>query len=227
MNRQSAIVLLSGGLDSSIALALTQREQTIKLALHLDYGQRAARREAQHAAAVAEYLGVPFRVLELPWFESFESGLLGTAEIPTPSRSDLDDLQTSQETAKAVWVPNRNGIFIEIAAGFAEQHGADNVVVGFNREEAATFSDNSEAYLEALNHALRFSTANGVRVISPTAAMNKVEIVETALHIDFPFELLWSCYFSTEKMCGSCESCMRLKRALDINNSSRHELFAN
>ncbi|MEZ4751593.1 MAG: 7-cyano-7-deazaguanine synthase QueC [Bdellovibrionota bacterium] len=227
MNLQSAIVLLSGGLDSSIALALTLREQAIKLALHISYGQRAARSEALHAAAVAEFLGVPFRVLELPWFESFDSGLLGTAEIPSPSRTDLDDLKTSQETAKAVWVPNRNGIFIEIAAGFAEQYGADNVIVGFNREEAATFSDNSVAYLEALNQALRYSTANGVRVVSPTAEMDKVAIVQTALRINFPLELLWSCYFSTEKMCGACESCMRLKRALEVNNSSRDELFAN
>ncbi|MCB0404335.1 MAG: 7-cyano-7-deazaguanine synthase QueC [Bdellovibrionales bacterium] len=227
MNHPSAIVLLSGGLDSSVALALSLRKQTIKLALHINYGQRAARSEALHAAAVAEFLGVPFRVLELPWFESFDSGLLGTAEIPSPSRTDLDDLNTSQQTARAVWVPNRNGIFIEIAAGFAEQYGADYVIVGFNREEAQTFSDNSQAYVEALNQALRYSTANGVRIVSPTAHMDKVEIVETALSIKFPLELLWSCYFSTKKMCGACESCMRLKRALEINNSAHHELFAN
>jgi 7-cyano-7-deazaguanine synthase len=94
----------------------------------------------------------------------------------------LDDAQFTQASAQAVWVPDiRNGIFLEAASGFAVKlRGASHVIVGFNREEAATFPYNSSSYLNAINKALAFSTQGRVQIVSPTVMMDKSEIVAWA-----------------------------------------------
>lgn len=227
---RKAVVLLSGGLDSSVAMALALRDGVkICRAITYDYGQRAAAREVQMAERICAHYGVLHSVVPLPWFRELWSGgalLTESEELPQPSFSDLSDHAQSLESARKVWVPNRNGVFLEIAAGMAESRGADSVVVGFNREEASTFPDNSVEYLQALTHALSFSTANGVSVLSPTAGMDKTEIVRAALDTGFPLELVWSCYEGWDAMCGKCESCMRLRRALLGNGAQEKVSFA-
>jgi 7-cyano-7-deazaguanine synthase len=227
----SAIALLSAGLDSAVAVLLAlEQGWKIPLALTYDYGQRSAKQEIAQAKALCAHFGIPHQSLPLPWFREWaqSSALLNPGQaLPQPEVGNLDVLELARQTAKAVWVPNRNGIFIEIAAGFAEHRGAKAVIVGFNREEAQTFPDNSEAYLTALTHSLRFSTANGVAVVSPTAAFDKKEIVRRGVQSGFPFSLLWSCYEGESRMCGRCESCQRLKRALGANGVDTHALFKN
>ncbi|MBY0370336.1 7-cyano-7-deazaguanine synthase QueC [bacterium] len=226
-----AVVLLSGGLDSSVAMALALRDGVkICRAITYDYGQRAATREIQTAERICYHYKVLHSVVPLPWFRELWSGgalLTESAAIPHPSFSDLTDKAQSLESARKVWVPNRNGVFLEIAAGMAESRGADSVVVGFNREEAETFPDNSVEYLQALTRALSYSTANGVTLLSPTALMDKNEIVRAALDTGFPLSLVWSCYEGFESMCGECESCMRLRRALMQNGATEKVRFAN
>lgn len=231
-SNQSAIALLSSGLDSSVATAMAlQSGYKIQLALTFDYGQKAAPKELQQANQMARYWKIPHQKVELPFFATKTgSSLLRNskeAEIPHLTLADLDDLQASQKSAQAVWVPNRNGVFIEIAACFAEQLEASHIIVGFNREEAATFPDNSKAYREALNQALSYSTSNRVKVLSPTESFDKTEIVRRALDLKLPLNLFWSCYEAGNLMCGVCESCMRLKRAFQKNEVPFHDYFAN
>jgi 7-cyano-7-deazaguanine synthase len=121
----------------------------------------------------------------------------------------------TRETAAAVWVPNRNGLFIAIAAARAESLGIRGLVVGFNREEAATFPDNSRDYLEKQNRALGLSTANHVEVFAPTIELTKSQIVVEAMGLGVPLSEIWSCYWGGTVPCGACESCQRLQRALD------------
>ena len=226
-----AVACLSGGLDSSVALWLARREGwDVCLALTFDYGQRASTREIRQAESLARSLAIPHRVVTLPWLRDFAHGgalLDQRTALPEPGMNQLSDSDFSKASAKAVWVPNRNGVMIEVAAGFAEDAEASAVIVGFNLEEAATFPDNSQAYMEKITEALSFSTSNRVRVISPTAVFSKTEIVAKAKAMNFPFQLLWSCYEAGEKMCGVCESCMRLKRALDRNEAIREVPFEN
>ncbi|MCB0386643.1 MAG: 7-cyano-7-deazaguanine synthase, partial [Bdellovibrionales bacterium] len=133
---------------------------------------------------------------------------------PVGGEVQIDADERSQETAKAVWVPNRNGIFLNIAAAFAEGLGARIVLAGFNLEEAQTFPDNSQEYLDAATDALKFSTANQVKVQSYCASLTKTEIVKRAQELRLPFTSIWPCYFSGEEWCGQCESCQRFARAV-------------
>jgi len=210
-----AVVLLSSGLDSSYNLFRAKREHEIALALTFNYGQKAARQEIAHAKALAEALNIPHQIVELPWFRDFtKTSLVGDQKIPSGKDVSIDDMKTSMETMKAVWVPNRNGILLNIAAGFAEGCDAKYIIPGFNVEEAATFPDNSQGYLESLTHAFSFSTRNHVEVLCYSTAMNKTEIVKDGKRLQLPLEKLWPCYHSFEKWCGECESCQRFDRAV-------------
>ena len=219
-----AVALLSGGLDSVVAATAAHRDGDVALALTFDYGQRSAERELAAARAVAGALGFEWRAVELPWLAELVPAALarGGAAAPQPDEAGLDDAEESGRRARAVWVPNRNGVFLNVAASFAEKLGAGSVVVGFNREEAETFPDNSRDYLERAAAALELSTLTHVRAVSPTVDMTKPEIVRLGLEIEAPLAHVWSCYEGGEtsassvepKMCGRCESCARLLRAL-------------
>lgn len=213
------VVLLSGGLDSSANLALAVERDSVALALTARYGQRAAEREVVAARALCDYYRVPHAVVDLPWLGALGGSALTdkTALMPALATSQLDDRTATEASARMVWVPNRNGVLLNVAAAYAERLSASRIAVGFNREEAATFPDNTQAYLEALSEAFQYSTANHARVFSYTVAMDKKEIVAQlkALAKPFPFSLIWSCYEASEKPCGKCESCLRLARALE------------
>ena len=218
----AGIALLSGGLDSTVALALYQEEDSIDLALTFVYGQRAREQEVTAAGRIARYYGIRHEVIHLPFLhEQTKTALVDSSiELPELEAMQLDDATgCCQESAAAVWVPNRNGLFLNIAAVFAENLPSPcTLVTGFNREEAATFPDNSPEFIAAVNKALRYSTRRGVRVVSPTAHLNKEDIVQEALRLKVPLDLVWSCYRGGVKPCGRCESCQRLRRALLANH---------
>jgi 7-cyano-7-deazaguanine synthase len=222
----SAVVLLSAGLDSTFNLLKTLEQFKVALALTFNYGQRAAAKEIAFAAKIAKHFKVPHKVVELPWFKDFAGTTLINRDgrVPSGAEVQIDDLERSKETAKAVWVPNRNGIFLNIAAGFAEGLGARFVIPGFNLEEARTFPDNSDAYLKALDESFSFSTQNRVHTHCYSAHLDKSQIVKEGRRLDLPFHLLWPCYQDQEKWCGACESCQRFKRALKANGLEMSEL---
>ncbi|MGZ3744499.1 MAG: 7-cyano-7-deazaguanine synthase QueC [Pseudobdellovibrionaceae bacterium] len=227
--RRKALVLLSSGLDSSVNLFEAHQKEDVILALTFDYGQKAAKKEIESASSLAAYLGVPHKVLSLPWFKDFNrSSLLVDLEaVPTGNDVNIQSHEQSLQTAKSVWVPNRNGIFLNIGAAFAESLGADLVIPGFNAEEATTFPDNSEAFMKALTASLSYSTANHVQVECYTVKLQKIEIVKKGLSLNMPWHLLWPCYFSGEKWCGQCESCQRSKRAFAGAGVDVYNLYLN
>jgi 7-cyano-7-deazaguanine synthase len=165
------------------------------------------------AAAIARRYGVEHRAWRVPMLEAVTRTALVNRRFGLPS-PDLDDARATRESAKAVWVPNRNGVFINLAAAEAEALCAGEIIVGFNREEAATFPDNTVAYMRAASAALRCSTANGVRVASPTARWDKRRIVREGRRAGAPLDLIWPCYEGGRAWCRRCESCRRSLRAL-------------
>jgi 7-cyano-7-deazaguanine synthase len=215
---QRAVLLLSGGLDSVAAAYLLRGIAEPVLALTADYGQKSAKQELGAAYAVATDLGVPHRTVFIPFLKEAATGALVDryATVPEPSIEDLDDADgAGADSAAAVWVPNRNGVLIAMAATWAESNDVPYVVCGFNREEARTFPDNSKSFLEATNAALALSTGNGVQVIAPTIDMDKIEIARAAHEAGAPLHRCWSCYLGGDQPCGRCESCLRFRRALD------------
>ncbi|GAB6181010.1 7-cyano-7-deazaguanine synthase QueC [Desulfotomaculum defluvii] len=225
----NSLVLLSGGLDSAVNLAYAQTEGDVKLALTIDYGQRAAQREIEAAINLAKFYNIPHRVIQLPWLADITKTALVNEDkkLPEPETQNLDRLDLATQTAAAVWVPNRNGLFVNIAACFAETLNCDLVIAGFNREEAATFSDNTPEFSLAATKAMYYSTANKVKVLSYTGRLDKKEIVALGERLQLPWKLIWSCYQGTTQMCGKCESCLRMIRAFQhLNIDLPQNIFA-
>ena len=217
--RMKSVVLLSSGLDSTVNLYEAQKTGEVVLALTFDYGQRAAAKEIQSSKALCKKLGIPHKVVNLDFFKDFgQSSLVDTSkQLPLNDDVSIDDLKVSQASAKSVWVPNRNGIFLNIAAGFAETLKADYVVPGFNLEEATTFPDNTQGFLDQLTASFFFSTSNKVRAKCFTTHLNKVEIVKRGIELSVDFKNVWPCYQALDQWCGVCESCKRAKRAFLAN----------
>ena len=128
--RLKTVILLSGGLDSAVNLKRASVETDVLLALTFDYGQEAAPREIEASARMCVALGVPHRVVGLDWLAEITQTALvsGEKEIPAPSPEDLDSPEACARSASAVWVPNRNGVFIAVGAAFAESMGAHEVI---------------------------------------------------------------------------------------------------
>ncbi|MDO8494127.1 MAG: 7-cyano-7-deazaguanine synthase QueC [Deltaproteobacteria bacterium] len=214
---EKAIALLSGGLDSYVSTALARQNLKVSHALTFDYGQRAVAQEIKAASRQAKFWRIKHSVIELPWLKNLGDSALTNPRTLLPRFRDLEKLKKKSETeksAEAVWIPNRNGVFINIAAAFAEVQGATFIITGFNREEAATFPDNGSDYVHRINRALELSTLiYPPKVKSFVQEMNKKEMVKKFFELDLSIDFFWSCYEGGNKMCGSCESCARTKAA--------------
>ncbi len=203
-----AVILLSGGLDSVVSAYAAREQQPPELALTFDYGQRAAPREIEAALCVAADLGVPHRLVKLPWL-----GRLAPEAITDPT-ADL-----AAATDAGVWVPGRNAVFVSIAAAFAEALDCQAIVCGFNAEEAAVFPDNSPEFVSRAEALLELATRNAPRVIAPTLGLTKAEIVQLGIELEAPLHLTWSCYGAGPEHCFECPSCRRLKKALEAERA--------
>jgi 7-cyano-7-deazaguanine synthase len=216
MSLSGSLVLLSGGLDSTVNFLESLNDGGVRLALTFDYGQRAALKEKQRAQNLCAKYKVPHQHVELPFFKIFTKTSLVAQEqkVPTGQEVNIQSYEKSLITADKVWVPNRNGIFLNIAAGFAEGLGIQHIVPGFNLEEATTFPDNSIEFQQSLNQSFSFSTQNKVTIRCYTNKKNKTEILRRGLELGLDIQDLWPCYFGDEKWCGTCESCLRFQNAL-------------
>jgi 7-cyano-7-deazaguanine synthase len=205
MINKKAVILLSGGLDSAVSLTLAIRlGYQIRLAITFDYGQKAARPEIKSAQRLVRARHITHLVIKLKWLGRIAANALTNNNKPIPHGFN----------SKAVWIPNRNGLFINIAASYAEAMGYQYIITGFNKEEAINFPDNSVAFINSVNRVLQYSTLNKVKVISLTARMNKKQIIRQARNLRLSLDKLWSCYEGGRKPCGVCESCRHRNDAL-------------
>lgn len=217
MNR--GIILLSGGLDSLVSLGLSKEQYGISLALTFDYGQKSAEKEIKASKKICDYYKIEHKVIKLDWLKDItHTALVSKDELPQ---------EISEISAKNVWVPNRNGLFLNIAGAFADGEDFDYIIIGANKEEAGTFPDNTEEFINRVNAEFEFSTQKHPKVVAPLINCDKNGIVKQALEHNIPLQYIFSCYAESEKHCGKCESCQRLKNALKANNDKYYikELF--
>ena len=208
-----AIVLLSGGLDSTVAAALA-REQGFELhALSFDYGQR-HKRELESARAVARALGAASHiVLDVP-IGAYGGSALTQDDIDVPTGRDESAMGAD---IPVTYVPARNIVFLSLALGVAEVRDADSIFIGANALDYSGYPDCRPEFFHAFEEVARLGTKRGVeghplRIIVPLQHMTKADIVRQGMRVEAPLELTWSCYQGGERACGVCDSCaLRLK----------------
>jgi 7-cyano-7-deazaguanine synthase len=177
--------------------------------LFINYGQGAVTREREAVLAAVNYYQVPFREVDLAWL-----GRLAPDGLCPDSVEEKEGRTAALDSLADVWVPNRNGLFLSVAAAFAESYGCGWVITGFNREEAVEFPDNRPEFVDKINESFKFSTLTGVEVKSYTQDLTKQEILLLGQQLGAPLSIIWSCYTDGGTMCGQCPSCRKLRQAL-------------
>lgn len=204
----NAIILLSGGLDSLVSTAIMKEKYNITKALYLNYGQKPHLKELQACQKICEYYNLNMEAIDICWL----------GDISQKSALNAKN-ETTLDSGKDYWIPNRNGLFVNIAACYAEALDCQYIAIGANFEEAQEFKDNSTMFIDSASALFSNSTQNNVKVIAPLIHMNKKQIIQKAIEIKAPLELAWSCYMDGDKHCGKCPSCKLLKSALAANKN--------
>ena len=208
---KKGIILLSSGLDSVVSLKIALKKCEIILALTFDYGQKAAVDEIKAAKKISKKYNIKHEVIKLPFLSKITDNAL------TNESKTLKFNKIGQNSADCVWVSNRNGLFLNIAAAYADSLNADYIIYGGNKEEAETFSDNSIDFIKAINRLFKYSTKIKSKILAPCANFKKYEIIQKGIDLGVDFSLIKSCYNSSKNgknHCGVCESCIRLKDAI-------------
>lgn len=202
------VLILSGGMDSTVLLAKLKKEGRDILTLTFNYGSKHNHRENIAAAAIAKYYGVENRLIKMAFVnELFKSALLQSGgAVPEGHYEDASMKQTV--------VPFRNGIMLSIAAGFAESIEADAVYYGAHAGDHAIYPDCRSAFVSAMAEAMRLGTYANIALESPFAKMSKRDIGLLGKELGVPFEMTWTCYVGGEKHCGRCGACTERREAL-------------
>jgi len=205
---KSAVVLLSGGLDSYTAAAIARRDGFRLFALTIRYGQRHAR-EIDAARDVARALDVA-RHIELDVDLSAFGGSALTSDLPVPKDRPIDVREIP-----TTYVPARNTVFLSLALGWAEVLGAHDIFIGVNALDYSGYPDCRPEYIAAFERLAALATAEGVRggtfrIHAPLQAMTKADIVRAGVDLGLDYALTHSCYdpHPDGRPCGHCDSCV-------------------
>lgn len=209
---KQAVVLLSGGLDSAVALYLAKSQGYEIYALSFDYGQR-HNRELKAAKALAKEAGtVSHQVVTLKLDQWGGSSL-------TDQSMDIEDGDVDRKDIPVTYVPARNMVFLSVAASFAEAIKARDIFIGVSQVDYSGYVDCREEFIEAMEEAVNKGTVMGaemnkpVRIHAPFIHKTKSEEIVLGDKLGVPFELTWSCYRGGEKPCGTCDSCLLRAKA--------------
>lgn len=216
---KDAIVLLSGGIDSTTCLAVAISEYGVDnvCALCLSYGQKHDK-ELNSARAVANYYGVELFEETIDCFKFSDCTLL-------QGRNDIEHGSYDEQIHKkdngivSTYVPFRNGIFLSIASAFAYSIGAKSVWYGAHADDAAgnAYPDCSVDFVTKMNDAIIEGTGGSVHIQAPFVSKNKSQVVAMGLKLNAPYHLTWSCYEGGDKPCGECGTCIDRIKAFEAN----------
>lgn len=207
MKKATAVILLSGGLDSTTCLFWARRKGYRPVALSVRYGQRHDR-EILAARAVAKKAGAPLQEVSfsLPWL-AVSSLTNRRMKIPETAPSKI-----GRGAIPSTYVPGRNTLFLALAASLADSVGAGAIVIGANALDYSGYPDCRPAFLGAFSKAAKLGTKRGtekkpLRILAPLLHLDKKGIVRLAEKVGAPLSLTWSCYAGGSRPCGRCDSC--------------------
>lgn len=216
-----AMVLCSGGIDSTTCLALAVHEYGAEnvIALSVSYGQKHTK-ELTCAKKVAAHYQVEHLSLDLAKiFQYSDCSLLTHSRQEIPAQSYAQQLEKTDGKPVSTYVPFRNGLFLSSAASIALSKGCSVIYYGAHSDDAAgsAYPDCSDAFNEAMNQAIYIGSGKQLRVEAPFIHMTKAEVVAKGLALKAPYEYTWSCYMGGEKPCGVCGTCIDRAKAFAAN----------
>lgn len=217
--KEKAIVLLSGGIDSTTCLAMAVRDygKDNVISLNMLYGQKHDK-EIESAKAVSAHYGVPYYEMNMSEVMKYSNCSLlkhSTNEIKHQSYGE----QIKETGMVDTYVPFRNGLFLSAATAFAISMGASYVYYGAHADDAAgsAYPDCSVQFANCMNLAIKEGSGNRVELIAPLINRTKAEVVKIGLELKAPYHLTWSCYEGKEKPCGKCGTCIDRAKAFAAN----------
>lgn len=199
---KKAIVLLSGGLDSTTTLYYALDKGYQCHALIFDYGQR-HKRELKSAITIAKAVKVPYQIvkIKLPW----KGSALLDKGIKVPR---FQGSKRGKNKIPVTYVPARNTIFLSFATSFAEAIGAKTILYGANAIDYSGYPDCRPQFVKAFQEVIKAGTKNNkITVKAPLLKLTKAQIIKLAMKLGVPLEKTWSCYKGGNKPCGVCDSC--------------------
>ncbi len=200
--KKKAVVLLSGGLDSTTTLYLARRRGYKCFCLIFNYGQ-SHKREIKSAKKIARLNNCKYFILniDLPWKGS---SLIDRAKKIPKNRSR----KKMSSKVPSTYVPSRNTIFLSFAASFAERIAAEKIFIGANIIDYSGYPDCGPEYISGLNKAIKKGTkVKNIKIETPLIKKSKVDIIKLAKALKVPLKLTWSCYEGKRRPCKRCDSC--------------------
>lgn len=221
--RRKALVLCSGGVDSTTLLAKAVEEYGARnvVALSISYGQKHLR-EIEAARAVAGHYGVEQRFFDLAAiFADSQCSLLAHSDEEIPQGAYAEQQAQADGSAVSTYVPFRNGLFLSSAASMALSLGCSVVYYGAHHDDWAgsAYPDCSLEFVAAMGSAIALGTGDELRLEAPFVDASKGDIVREGLALGVPYELTWSCYEGGERPCGTCATCLDRAAAFAANGA--------
>ena len=218
---EKALVLFSGGLDSStcLAIAVDKYGSENVIALSIYYGQK-HKKEIEASDKVAKYYKVEHLKMDLSKiFEFSDCSLLSTSHEEIPEKSYAQQIEESDGKPVSTYVPFRNGLFISAAASIALSKGCSVIYYGAHSDDAAgnAYPDCSEEFNGAMGQAVYIGSGKQLRIEAPFVSLTKADVVKIGLMLKVPYEMTWSCYEGDEKPCGKCGTCIDRAEAFAKN----------
>lgn len=225
MKNKKALVLSSGGVDSTtcIGIAVNEVGSENVSTVSVFYGQK-HNKELDCAEKVANFYGLKHYVLDLSNVLQYSNcSLMKNSTENIPLMSYADQMKENGEGKVSTYVPFRNGLMLSAVAALAQSIYPDDdvdIYLGAHADDAAgrAYADCSEEFTSAMNTAIVIGTYDKVRVVAPLVNMNKAEVVKTGLTLNVPYKLTWSCYAGGDKPCGKCGTCIDRAAAFAANH---------
>lgn len=217
-NQKNALMVLSGGMDS--VTMLHEYASEIELAVNFTYGSNHNTRELECAREHCRMLGIELMVIDLGFIgKYFHSSLLEGPDAVPEGEYDFDNM-------KSTVVPFRNGIMLAAAAGLAESHGLDVLMIANHAGDHALYPDCRLAFIEAMSKAIQEGTYGGIKVKAPYTLLSKADIALKGKRLGLDYSTTYSCYKGGEKHCGQCATCRERRAALQaagIDDTTEYE----